>query len=428
MSSAYPGSTPGPPDRTTIQLPTGPPAPPARRAARLMGVDVARGLALLGMIAVHVFDEFDQRGNPTLTTEVAGGRSAATFALLAGVGLALLSGGRRPAEGTARTAVAAGLVVRALLIGAIGLFVAELFGASTEVEVILPYYGALFLLAIPLLGARPRTLALYAAALVVLAPLVVIWRAADVGTADLDAGGNLTFGTLLDDPGGFLDALFVTGSYPVLAYLVYLCAGMALGRLDLSSRWVGSGLLAGGLALAVGSRLVSTLLLFQAGGMGQLLDLNEDSPTRKAVNKLLWSSDDDPIGSWWYFAVPAPHSNTPVDLLHTLGAGMAVLGAALLVCRIGAAARLLRPLAAAGSMTLTLYVGHLLVLASGLVDDDIALYLVMVVGALVFSSVWRRKLGQGPLERLVAAPANLARRAVAARSTPPAPQQPTPRA
>jgi hypothetical protein len=210
-------------------------------------------------------------------------------------------------------------------------------------------------------------------------------------------------------------ALFVTGSYPVLAYLVYLCAGMALGRLDLSSRWVGGAILGVGLALAVGSRLVSNLLLFQAGGLGQLLDADDRPSTPRAVNHLLWSSDN-PIGSWWYFAVPAPHSSTPIDLLHTLGSAMAVLGAALLVCRIRLVTRLLRPLAAAGSMTLTLYVGHLLVLATGLSgDDDLALYLAMVTGALVFGYFWRRCLGQGPLERAVAAGAGRARRAVAGR-------------
>jgi len=75
-------------------------------------VDVARGLALLGMIAVHVIDELDSRGNPTLTTEVAAGRASTLFVMLAGVGLALLSGGQRPVDGRARTAIAAGIAVR----------------------------------------------------------------------------------------------------------------------------------------------------------------------------------------------------------------------------------------------------------------------------------------------------------------------------
>ena len=414
MSSANTSPTVEMSDRT-IELPSGgvaDTARPAGRAGRLVGVDVARGIALLGMIAVHVFDDFDKGGNPSLTTEVAAGRASTLFVMLAGVGLALLSGGRRPVQGRARTAVAAGLVVRALLIGAIGLLLGELFGEATEVEVILPYYGLLFLLAIPLIGLRPRTLALIAAALVAVAPVVILWTVADVGLASLDKGGNLTFGSLFDDPGGFLAALFITGPYPVLAFLAYLCVGLALGRLDLSSGRVAAALLAGGLALAVAARVVSSVLLFQLGGMGQLLNTDGEDPVGVATNKLLW--DTGRVDSWWYLAVPAPHSTTPIDLLHTLGSALAVLGAALLICRIRVAARLLCPLAAAGAMTLTLYVGHLLALATGATDNQLALYLVLVVVALAFGYLWRRHLGQGPLEWLVSSTARLTRRCVAA--------------
>lgn len=78
-----------------------------------------------------------------------------------------------------------------------------------------------------------------------------------------------------------------------------------------------------------------------------------------------------------------------------------------------AVARLLQPLAAAGSMVLTLYSAHLVVLASGFLDDDPALlYVVLVVAALTFAWVWRRVLGRGPLERVVTAASGATRRAV----------------
>jgi uncharacterized membrane protein YeiB len=401
-------------DQTTTQLQVGGCGGSTRplERTRLVGVDVARGVALLGMIAVHVIDDMDSRGNPTLTTEVAAGRASTLFVMLAGVGLALLSGGQRPAEGRARTAIAAGIAVRALLIGAIGLLLGELFGGSANVEVILPYYGLLFLLAIPLLGLLPRTLAWVTAAVVAVAPVVILWIVADVGTAELEAGGNVTVTTLFEDPGELLSALLVTGSYPVLAFMAYLCAGMAIGRLNLSSSRLAAGLLGGGIAMALGAQLVSSMLLFQLGGLRELVDLVDADSTREAANQLLW--DPDPVGSWWYLALPAPHSSTPIDLLHTLGSAMAVLGAALLLCRVRAIARLLRPLAAAGSMTLTLYTAHLLVLATGVFEDEeVVLYLLMVVAALAFGYFWQRKMGQGPLERLVASTAGLARRAVA---------------
>ncbi|HET9254368.1 MAG TPA: heparan-alpha-glucosaminide N-acetyltransferase domain-containing protein, partial [Pseudonocardiaceae bacterium] len=338
---------------------------PADRPGRVIGVDVARGIALIGMMAVHVFATFDSRGDPTIATEVAAGRSAITFVLVAGVSLAFLSGGQRPVQGRTRTAAAAGIAVRALLIGMIGLSLGYTTGA-TKIEVILPYYAVLFLLAIPLLGLRPRTLALISAGLIAVVP-VVIFAVVDAQGRSFRESNNPTFGHIAHDPSGLIVGIFVTGPYPVLAYLAYLCAGLALGRLDLSSRRVAAWLLGGGLGLALTARIVSAVLLFPLGGLRQLRGDGSSSPASLATNVLLW--DAKPNSSWWYLALPAPHSLTPIDMIHTLGSAMAVLGAALLLMRVPVVARLLRPLAAVGTMTLTLYCGHVLVLAPGLPDD-----------------------------------------------------------
>ena len=82
-------------------------------------------------------------------------RLPACFALLAGVGIALMSGGRRPLEGRARAAARAGLLVRGLLICAIGLALAY---TQPDLEIILAFFGLYFIFAIPLLGLRPSVL------------------------------------------------------------------------------------------------------------------------------------------------------------------------------------------------------------------------------------------------------------------------------
>jgi len=380
----------------------------------VIGVDVARGIALIGMMAVHVFATFDRHGTPTLATVLAEGRSATTFVLVAGVSLAFLSGGQGVVEGRARTAAAAGIAVRALLIGAIGLLLGYANDAS-EIEVILPYYAVLFLIAIPLLGLRPRTLALAAAALIAVAPVVIL-AVVDADGPSFRGSDNATFDTLVDDLSGLIVGLLFTGPYPVLAYLAYLCAGLAMGRLDLSSRRVATWLLGGGLGLALTARIVSAILLFPLGGLRHLQGMDPSSAGPVTRNALLW--DPEQTWSWWYLALPAPHSITPVDMVHTLGSAMAILGAALLLSRVPVIARLLRPLAAAGAMTLTLYSGHILVLATGVLQHTPGtMYVLLVVGALAFGFFWQRWLGQGPFERLVAVAAGRARRAVMARGS-----------
>jgi hypothetical protein len=388
----------------------------------VVGVDVARGAALIAMMAAHTIPVLDDQGEPTTTTVITAGRSAATFVLIAGVSLAFMSGGRRVVQGRERTAAAAGLVVRAVLIGVIG-FALGMLGDLHGIDGILQFYAVLFLLAIPLLGLPPLLLAGLAAAVVVAGPVLLV-AIAGTGLAGLGADGDPSFAGLVGDPLGVLVQLFVTGEYPVVVYMAYICAGLAIGRLDLSSRTVAARLFGAGVALAAAAQLVSALLLYPLGGMAALVarDPYGESPA-DTVSYLLWDPDSV-VASWWYLALPSPHSHSTLDLVHTLGSAMAVLGAALLLTRVRVPARVLSPLAAAGAMVLTLYTAHLLLLASGvLADRPGVLFLVMLVAALVVAVAWRRWVGQGPLERLVALAAGAVRRCVAQRpargSTPP---------
>ena len=75
-----------------------------------MGIDIARALALVGMMAVHILPDFeDGTSDLTLSHPLAGGRASALFAVLAGVSLALTTGRTMPVRGQAFAAVAAGL-------------------------------------------------------------------------------------------------------------------------------------------------------------------------------------------------------------------------------------------------------------------------------------------------------------------------------
>ena len=393
--------------------------PPITRPGRVIGVDVARGVALFGMMATHVYDAFRVDGTPMTSTVLASGRSAATFALVAGVSVAFLTGGRNAVQGTEHTAAAMGLTVRALLIGAVGLLLGF---AGSGISLILPYYAVMFLLAIPLLRLRPRTLALLSAMSVLLAPVLLLVTT-QLGL-DYTGRPNPTLVTVFSDPGALLVQLFLTGSYPVVAYMAYLCAGMAIGRLDLRSRRVAERLLVGGIALAVISKAVSYVLLYPLGGLDRLIVQNGPSGgAADAATFLLW--DPQQGSSWWYLALASPHANTQLDVAHTLGSAMAVLGAALLVTRVAAVRDLTWPVAAAGAMTLTLYSAHVLVLESEVLETDLlelgltVQYIVLVAASLVFAVVWRRRHDQGPLEKMVAVVASRARDAVLSRSATP---------
>ncbi|TDO46737.1 uncharacterized protein DUF1624 [Kribbella sp. VKM Ac-2527] len=360
------------------------------RRGRSSGVDAARGVALLGMMSVHIIPAVDDTGRTSAAFLVASGRASALFAVLAGVGLALTTGGPHPYRDGHLLATRSGLIARAGLLALIGLI---LGAVDTPVAIILVYYALLFVCAVPFLSLGPRALAALAAGWALLAPALSHVVRSSLSES---GGGNPTFGSLTD-PGALVTELVLTGYYPVLPWVAYVLAGLAVGRLALESVRVAAGLLVGGAGLAVLAKAVSWTLLHPLGGF----DWIAGSPV---VQRRLSTSlgGTTPTTSWWWLAVSGPHSGTPLDLLHTIGTALGVLGACLLVVRV--AAHLLTPLVAAGGMTLTLYTVHVVAVgASGPDANDAALLLLHVIVALTFALIWRTYHRRGPLETVVSA-------------------------
>jgi uncharacterized membrane protein len=359
-------------------------APTSRRRGRILGVDAARAVALVGMFATHILPLSDG-DEPTLTGAVASGRASALFAVLAGVGVALATGGRqRPAGPRAHLGAAAALVVRGMLVGALGL---TLVALDPPVAVILAYYGLLFVAAAPLLRLPPAVLAAGAVLACVLTPVASLLLRAGLPEGPGEQAGWPALG----EPGDLLVTLALTGYYPALTWTTYLLAGMAVGRLDLGRPRVAAGLLGGGTALAVAAHATSAWLL-SAGGEAVLGD---DATERRYGTT--------PADSWWWLAVDNPHSGSPLDLAATTGSALAVLGAMLLL------ARWARPLvqvpAALGAAPLTLYTLHAVALAiyDGSGPDDAALWLGHVLVATLIGIGLRLTGLRGPLEAVVAA-------------------------
>lgn len=354
-----------------------------RSSARLQGVDAARGLALLGMVAVHVLPGQDGDGSSSLTDQLASGRSAATFAVLAGVGLALAG----PARWGVRRRIA--LLLRATLIGAVGLALGAL---DSGVAVILAYYAVLFVLVQPFLSWCPRRLLPLAAGIALLVPVLSqqvrdALPARNPANPDVDRFADLS--SLLPD-------LLVTGYYPALAWTAYLLVGLAIGRLTLGRTRTALRVAAAGAALLIGSAAASRLLLGPLGGRAELAEVTAGEPLELDSEFF----GNVPTDSPWWLAIDAPHSTTPLDLAGTTGAGLLVLGLALLVAT--RAAVLLAPLAAAGSMPLSLYTAHVVLLGRTDTTDPLRYYLLQVAVALVAALAWRRWVGRGPLEAALA--------------------------
>lgn len=339
---------------------------------RIVGVDVARALAVLGMFAAHVADREAWRlANGASGFEAFDGRSSAGFALLAGVSAALLSGGSRPATGPRMTHARVRVLARAALLWPLGL---ALIALRTPVAVILPHYALLFAITAAFLSLRPRTLAVIATAIAVAAPPAVE-RVRELAGPDAIPYSGLQAVGLRD--------LLIGRHYPVAIWLAYLLVGLAVGRLDLRSGRVRVRMLVLGVAGAA------------IGFVTNAVAMRSLPPERTLWRKMLTTE---------------PHASSAIELLANVGVVVAVLALCLMLADL--VGRAVAPLAATGAFALTAYCGHIVGIAtigeSVWSRPDIWLLVRFVVVTVGVAWAWRYFLGRGPLELMVSMESTIA--------------------
>lgn len=366
--------------------------------ARMTGIDFARALALIGVIAVGVLAQADAAGRMSPAFVLAWGKAAPLLAVIAGIGIAFTTGRTHRPKGRRWLGAMARVAVRGLLIASVGLAIGIVVPVDTA-AIILPYFGLLFLLAIPFLRLPPVALAACALVIAIGVPILSHDLRADLPAAVI---GNPTFATLLDAPLATMQKLLLTGLYPALPWLAYICAGLAVGRLTLVGRGVMLRLAAVGVGLATLAAIGNSVLMKQMGGSAALAHVATPMMSRDDyTHMLVWGANGTlPTNSPWWLAVLAPHTTTPFDILFTMGIALAVIGASLTFALV--APGLLGPVAQLGRMPLTMYAAHLLLLrvpvlpATGVVAFVIHL---VVLGSLVL--VWGHFFKRGPLEQVV---------------------------
>jgi len=405
---------------------------------RIIGVDVARGLAVLGMYGAHVgfTTDFDW-ANPATWTDVVNGRASILFALLAGVSIAIISGRTRPLDGVDLLRARIRIFTRAVLIFAVG-GILEYLG--TGVAVILPTYAALFVLSIPFLRWKPRALFILSACIAVLMPFFVGFRPEMMWNEAGALGGGVIFD------------LLVAGTYPALIWMAFVLAGLAIGRLDLRVLRVQVWLVLVGLVLAIvgyglgalgdavlgsssspdsssstyipseGIELESLAgedvdlsgLRCEATGpeeyfcydpelmLGDESSVPEEAPLPEDT---LGGQDILSYFDYSYLWTARAHSGSPFEVIGSTGFAMVVLGLSLLATRPRAIRWILYPVASVGAMALTAYSVHIFAIAllgGGVYEvTDNWLWLTFSLVALAVCTAWTTLVGRGPFEQVL---------------------------
>ena len=240
---------------------------------------------------------------------------------------------------------------------------------------ILFFYGAFFLAGAALFTLRTRWLLTIATVAAVAGALIQWWafeRRQDGHTVAwlFSPGGH--------SPRGLMFDTFVNGTHPLLPWLAFFCVGIVLGRrLPLPFTW---------LPMIILGALGVTMITYAANA----------ALATTPLRSVLFATD--------------PFSRSLNYTIGTLGSSIAAFATIALISQVARNTAVIRSLAAAGRMTLTIYVLHALVFnlavhvlgwvrPTGL--DTAWLFTVAFwVPAIVLAAWWQRHLGLGPLERV----------------------------
>lgn len=296
--------------------------------SRIVGLDVARGLAIIGMIIVHMASLLWS------TKVIMNGVPSALFAVIAGTTLMVI--GRNYSFDTLLRLIVRGSVV--LLLGL------ALLPVGGQIQVVLVVMGMTMIIVswVP--------------------PLNVWWKMALFAAASAAATFRYAPYTLPQ-------------IYPLLAWIAYFIGGMLLYEVYVKRFVTGSER-----RKSTSWAVTGVSLVVVAIGMYFRFQMN--------------------VPGWLRFT---GHTGVLGEILLSVAASAVILHVCLIV---GEKARKLAfPVAAMGSMSLTVYVLH--VLTAYYWQHNVALHSTLSAGGfvvffLVVSALWKHFVGQGPVERLVA--------------------------
>ncbi|GAB2508015.1 hypothetical protein CATRI_04910 [Corynebacterium atrinae] len=203
---------------------------------RIHGLDLARALAIIGMIAAHLGPE----------TWITTGYPSVLFAVLAGVSMGIIT---ERSESLSRARF--NILIRAVILLGLGVL---LSGIQSYIMIVLTAIGAAYLLLLPVIGWRIRWLFTLLAVLLIVGPLLAASQYFFyIGFSSMQLS----------------DLLF--GSYPLLAWVAYLLIGLLIHRLALARadrQWMMLGI--GGILLFV-TWMISVAVIVSGGLLTEFL-------------------------------------------------------------------------------------------------------------------------------------------------------------
>jgi len=352
--------------------------------SRIIGYDVARALAVIGMVIVNfkIAMGASNAGSEWLVWFVGllEGRAAATFVILAGVGISLLSQrtrltGNKDSMAKKRNS----LLKRAIFLFIVGLAYVPIWPAD-----ILHFYGIYIAIgAFLLFTSEKRLWGLSIFFTVTFVILMFIY--------DYEKGWdwqNLTYTDFWTLP-GMIRHLFFNGFHPVIPWTAFLLVGMWLGRQDMHNQVLRRKLLAVNIIIVITVEFISWFAI-------QTLSITALGIDEETVKSLFGTKPMPPM---------------PLYLLSAGATAIVIIVLCVALTEKFRMASWIKPLVATGQLALTLYVAHVIIGMGflevlGALENQTLLFsmgssFIFCTVSIIFSYFWRQRFSRGPLESIM---------------------------
>lgn len=347
---------------------------------RIVGIDVARALAIIGMIIVNFKIAFGDKGNEVykLFASIFEGKAAATFVVLAGVGIAFMSNKAVKSNDKIKlydTRIR--IAKRAIFLFVVGLLYTPIWIAD-----ILHFYGIYMLLTLLLISSSRKLIFNVGLLLILIYPLLMLlWN--------YDTGWN--FETFVYSNfwsvSGFFRNLFYNGFHPVIPWTAFMLLGLWFGKQNLSDeRFIKKSILVS-ISVFIVMLLISKVSIFvlSEGDQTALLELKQ----------VLGTSPMPPL---------------PIYMISGSSIAIFIISMSVLIAKKFENNFIIVALTKTGQLALTFYVAHVIIgmgivefinpekMGKFSIEFSIIYAFIFSMFCILFAVIWTKYKNAGPLE------------------------------
>ncbi|AUC86330.1 hypothetical protein CW731_14055 [Polaribacter sp. ALD11] len=347
---------------------------------RIIGIDVARALAVMGMIIVNFKVVFGDNGRNWIKSaaSIFDGKAAATFVVLAGIGVALMTNSAIKNKDQAKLKIVRFKIVkRAVFLFVIGTSYIVIWPAD-----ILHFYGVYMIITLLLLTCKEKNILISAIILIITFPLLMIFWSYETGW-NFETLNYQDFWTLK----GFMRNLFFNGFHPVIPWTAFMLFGYWFGKQDLhNDKFIKKTFKVSAIIFISIQILSSVTILFISEGNQEIA---------KELTEILGTNPMPPL---------------PVYMLNGIAIAFTVISACILIAKRFENSLIIDALNKTGQLALTFYVAHVIIgmgiieiinpskMGNYAIEFSVIYALAFSFFCVLFAVVWRSYKKSGPLE------------------------------